>query len=222
MKQTPVHELHNADLLRLMPLELNNIVEVGCSSGAFAREYKKMNSQCHYIGIEIDSEYGELAKRYCDEVIIGDIEQFSSDFWANHGNADAWIFSDVLEHLRDPWACLKKIREIIPRGGCILACIPNVQHWSIQVQISTGNFRYQDIGLLDRTHLRWFTRKTIIELFESTGFGIEELQPRIFDDSRKDQFLTTIKRLASRACADPKEAMMDALPFQYLIRATPK
>ena len=117
---------------------------------------------------------------------------------------------------------LKKIREIIPRGGCILACIPNVQHWSIQVQISTGNFRYQDIGLLDRTHLRWFTRKTIIELFESTGFGIEELQPRIFDDSRKDQFLTTIKRLASRACADPKEAMMDALPFQYLIRATPK
>ena len=48
MKQTPVHELHNADLLRLMPLELNNIVEVGCSSGAFAREYKKMNSQCHY------------------------------------------------------------------------------------------------------------------------------------------------------------------------------
>ena len=62
MKQTPVHELHNADLLRLMPLELNNIVEVGCSSGAFAREYKKMNSQCHYIGIEIDSEYGELAK----------------------------------------------------------------------------------------------------------------------------------------------------------------
>ena len=224
MLQTPIiQEIHNAELLKLIPKNAKKIIEVGCSSGALAREYKKINAGCEYIGIEISSDYGELAKKYCDKVIIGDIEEYSLDFYNQNSNVDCWIFADVLEHLKDPWEILRKINSVLLQGGSVVACIPNIQHWSIQAKISTGDFRYQDIGLLDRTHLRWFTRKTIIELFEQTGFELQEFKYRnISNDPRKDEFLQIIKSLAFLAGSDPEQAVIDASPDQYVALATPR
>ena len=219
MKQTPAHEMHNGDLLKIIPPHAKTVMEVGCSSGALAREYKKMNPQCLYLGIELDADYAQLARRHCDRVLVGDIETLDSNFWLEHASVDCWIFSDVLEHLKDPWACLKKIHSILPDNGRVVACIPNVQHWSIPVNISVGNFHYQDIGLLDRTHLRWFTRKTMHTLFQSSGYVVEEIVPRIFDEPQKEVFLPIIQRMARRAGGDPQEALRDALPLQYLIKA---
>ena len=68
MNQTPAHDHHNPDLLRLMPSDASFVIEVGCSSGALAKVYRKLNRGVRYVGIEIDSEYVKLAKRYCDEV----------------------------------------------------------------------------------------------------------------------------------------------------------
>ena len=219
LNQTPIHEIANIDLLKIIPTSLNTLLEVGCSSGALGREYKKNNPKCFYKGLEIEESYAQLAKRHCDEVIVGDIELLNESFWINHSNIECWIFADVLEHLKDPWSCLKKIRKILPQNGSIVACIPNIQHWSLQVSISLGNFSYQDIGLLDRTHLRWFTRKTILEMFNDTGFEVQQILPRIFDEPNRDNFLSLIQRTASRAGGDPSEAVRDAMPLQYLVKA---
>ena len=173
MEQTPVHDQHNPDLLKLIPIKSTKLIEVGCSSGALAREFKRLSPNCHYIGIEIDSHYTELAKRYCDQSFTVDIEIADDKFWRKHSDRDCWIFGDTLEHLKDPWIVLKKIRGVIPADGSVVICIPNAQHWSLQVKLSIGDFRYQDSGLLDRTHLRWFTRQTMIEMFEQTGFKVE-------------------------------------------------
>lgn len=216
--QTPIHEIANLDLLKIIPSNAHFLLEVGCSSGALAREYKKINSNCRYEGLEIDDSYAQLAKRYCDNVFVGDIESLDEFFWLNKSNIECWIFADVLEHLKDPWGCLKKIHNVIGDGS-VIACIPNIQHWSIPVNISLGNFRYQDIGLLDKTHLRWFTRKTIIELFESTGYKVVELIPRIFDEPQREYFLSIIQRMATRAGGDSSEAMRDAMPLQYIVKA---
>ena len=220
--QTPIHEIANLDLLKIIPSNIEFLLEVGCSSGALAREYKKINPHCFYEGLEIDGGYAELAKRHCDNVLVGDIEFVNEDFWLKNSNVQCWIFADVLEHLKDPWSVLKKIHHVLPEDGFIVACIPNVQHWSIQVDISLGNFRYQDIGLLDKTHLRWFTRKTIVELFESTGYKIVDLTGRIVEDSRRENYLSIIQRLATRAGGNASEAMNDALAHQYLVRAIKK
>ena len=218
--QTPVHDLANLDLLKMIPTNSKLILEVGCSSGALAREYKEINPNCSYRGVEIEESYAELARKYCDEVLLGDIELFDESFWLENSNVNCWIFADVLEHLKDPWRCLGKIHSVLPMGGSVIACIPNIQHWSILVKLSLGNFRYEEMGLLDKTHLRWFTRKTIIELFESTGFKVTELIPRIFDEPQRDNFLGIIQRMASRAGGDASEALKDALPLQYLVKAT--
>ena len=222
MQQTPQHEHHNPDLLALIPASARRLVEIGCSSAALAREFKRGAPTCHYRGVEIDPGYAELAKRYCDEVVVCDLDGADEGFWQACADRDCWIFGDTLEHLKDPWAVLRRIRSLIPPSGSVVACIPNAQHWSIQAKLSVGDFRYRDSGLLDRTHLRWFTRQTIIESFREAGFEIVAGKPRIFNEPNRERFLPLIEQMAQAAGADPKQAVQDALPLQYVVRAIPR
>lgn len=221
MQQTPAHEIHNPDLLAIMPVSCGSVIEVGCSSGAMAREFKKINPSCNYFGLEIDAGYTELARRYCDAAETLDIEAAGTEFYQAHGERDCWVFGDALEHLKDPWKVLRNIRSVIPDDGCVVACIPNAQHWSIQAKLAIGDFRYEESGLLDKTHLRWFTRQTIMELFAHTGFELAAGWPRIFDDPNRDRFLPMIGEMATAAGCDPHTAMDDAMPLQYVVRAVP-
>lgn len=221
MKQTPIHEAHNPELLALIPPAATMVVEFGCSSGALAREYKKINPACQYIGIDIDPEYTKLAKRYCDKTLTADLEQLDNSFFQEHNNCEAWIFGDTLEHLKDPWKILRDIRNNITTQGCVIACIPNAQHWSVIARMCAGEFKYEDSGLLDRTHLRWFTRKTIVQMFEATGFQITSGTPRVFDEPMRDVFLPMIGEIAEAAGASAEEAINDSMAIQYVVRATP-
>lgn len=221
MDQTPVHEQHNPDLLGFIPKNAATLIEVGCSSGALAREYKKINNNCQYIGVECVAEYVKLAERYCDSVLELDIESAGEKFFRDNHACECWIFGDALEHLRDPWSLLAKIRAVIPVNGSIVACIPNAQHWSVQAKLSCGDFRYENSGLLDRTHLRWFTRKTIFEMFQNAGFKIVEGRPRIFKEPHREKFLPAIRLMAESIGVNPEIAVNDALPLQYVIRAIP-
>ena len=174
MKQTPAHDQYNPDLLRMIPDGLKRIVEVGCSRGALARAYLQKNPDCDYVGLEIDADSAQVASNICRSVICTDVECMAEEALAAFSPSDCWVFGDSLEHLRDPWELLRRIRNHLSPGGMIVACIPNSQHWSFQVRLNCGLFRYEDQGLLDRTHLRFFTRITMIELFESAGYRITE------------------------------------------------
>lgn len=221
MQQTPVHEQHNADLLALIPTSAKRLVEVGCSSGAMAREFKKRNPSCEYIGIEIEPAYAKLAERYCDRVYTMNIESAPEEIYQQELTADCWIFGDTLEHFVDPWSVLKKVRASLSPQGCVTACIPNAQHWSVQARLNCGLFRYEDSGLLDRTHLRWFTRTTIFELFQSTQFRITEGYPRVFQENIPPGLLDAIRGMAKSINADPELAAQDALALQYVVKAFP-
>jgi 2-polyprenyl-3-methyl-5-hydroxy-6-metoxy-1,4-benzoquinol methylase len=221
MQQTPIHEYHNPDLLRLIPAQSKKMVEIGCSSGALAREFKTISPDCFWLGVEIDSTYAEMAKRYCDKSIVLDIETAPESFWEETKNSDCWIFGDTLEHLRDPWKILRLIRANISNAGSVVACIPNAQHWSLQARLNIGDFRYEEAGLLDKTHLRWFTRQTIIEMFDQTGFRIEAGAPRIFEDPNREVYLPIIEQMARASGADPQITVNDSLPWQYVVRAVP-
>jgi len=180
-----------------------------------------MFPKTHYVGVEIDADNAKTARQFCDRVICGDVESLPTEEWKSLFPSDCWVFGDSLEHLRDPWALLRAVRQTIDAAGQVLACIPNAQHWSVQARLASGAFYYEDQGLLDRTHLRWFTRSTIIDLFESTGFRIQNIFPRIFDEPKKDRFLTGIASLATAAGVDQDLALRDCLPLQYVLRAAP-
>lgn len=221
MDQTPAHEEYNPDLLQEMPRQAHCVIEVGCSVGALAREYKRLNPDCRYIGVEADATYAAAARRHCDAVHTLDIETADAQWLRETLSGDCWVFGDVLEHLKDPWALLRAVRAALPPEGCVVACIPNAQHWSVQLRLNSGELRYEDAGLLDRTHLRWFTRQTIIELFASAGLRIEGGRLRIFPHPQRERVLAGVRALAAAIGANPEVSVADALATQYVVRAVP-
>ena len=221
MKQTPAHAVVNHDLLAMMPATARRVVEVGCMHGALAQAFRARNPGVHYTGIDIDAEYARVARQACDVALDGDIEHFSQPAFNALFPSDCWVFGDCLEHLRDPWRLLRRIREGIAADGCLVACIPNAQHWSVQMRLATGLFRYEDSGLLDRTHIRWFTRVTMIELFSNNGWRIESGVARRLPQPAPAALLQGIAAIAKAGGADTAQAVEDAQVFQYLFKVVP-
>lgn len=221
MKSTPVHNNFNPDLLKLIPVNSTSIIEIGCSSGALARVFKKISPNCWYVGVDVVPDFLDLASDYCDETLCLNIENANDEFYQTNSSADCWVFGDALEHLIDPWATVSKIRKNIKNKACLVASIPNAQHWSLQVRLNAGIFEYENSGLLDRTHLRWFTRKTMINFFRDVGFEIESGYPRIFNEPQREKYLPLIAQMAIASNVDPEDAVNDALPLQYVVRCRP-
>jgi 2-polyprenyl-3-methyl-5-hydroxy-6-metoxy-1,4-benzoquinol methylase len=219
MKQTQIHYGFNPDLLALMPLDADRVIEVGCNGGGLGREYRKMNPRCDYVGIEIDTEYAKVACEHYNRIVVANIEQMSDSVFDTLFPSSCWIFGDVLEHLYDPWALLSRIRRSMLKGGEVLACIPNAQHWSVQARLNCGDFVYADVGLMDRTHIRWFTRKTIWQLFQSTGYEIIGGRARVFDEPYREAAMVGVRAFAEAIGTDVALAIEDATAFQWIIHA---
>jgi SAM-dependent methyltransferase len=209
MKQTPAHAVVNRDLLGLMP------------ASALAQAFRAINPAVHYTGIDIDPDYAAVAQQSCDVALGGDIERFDADAFGQLFPSDCWVFGDCLEHLRDPWRVVRQIRQAIDADGCLVTCIPNAQHWSVQMRLATGLFRYEDSGLLDRTHVRWFTRVTMIEMFQQEGWGVESGLARRIPQEPPAALLDGVRAIARAGGADPEQAVQDALVFQYLFKVVP-
>ena len=130
-------------------------------------------------------------------------------------DANIWIFADVLEHLYDPWSVLRKI-STDNNAVEIIACIPNSQHWRFQVGLNSGNFIYQDSGLFDKTHIRFFTLKTMLDMFNSTGYEVLKIIPRIYDFPNQNAYDECILKMAEISGADPMEALRNSKVYQYV------
>jgi predicted O-linked N-acetylglucosamine transferase (SPINDLY family)/glycosyltransferase involved in cell wall biosynthesis len=146
----------NLDLLAFVPVGAQKLVELGCHDGAFAKAYKQRNSICNYTGIERDLAPAHAARPHCDFVFDLDIEEAGPQLWSHVAGADCWILGEVLEHLRDPWALLAKIRANMAPGGVIVMSVRNFQHWSMQARMNAGDMRYERSGPLVRSQLHVF------------------------------------------------------------------
>jgi SAM-dependent methyltransferase len=208
-------------LLATIPSGLSRLIEIGCSSGAMAAAYRAANPGAYYVGVEIDADYAATAAPHCSETLVGDIEQMDLATVPAFQGAQAWIFGDVLEHLRNPWDVLARIRRILPAGGSVITCIPNAQNWSVQRMLAVGQFRYADSGLLDRTHLRWFTRITMLEMFVAAGYRVDFAVARMPAQPIPAYMRQAIVTIAQGCGIDPEQAINDAQPIQYVVRAVP-
>lgn len=148
------------------------VLDVGCATGYLAKNLKE--NDCYVTGIEINVEAGKIARMFCDEVIIADIEK-KEELPLPRKFFDVIIYGDILEHLKRPDLVLMKLKEYLADSGYTIACIPNIAYYRNRIKLLFGRFQYQETGTLDLTHLRFFTLKTAKELFESCGYEVSKI-----------------------------------------------
>jgi SAM-dependent methyltransferase len=148
------------------------VLEIGFGDGALATNLIK-HKGCRVMGLEIDPRKVEAAQAMGLCVLYGDIENEACTH-ALDRDWDAVIFVDVLEHLRDPWSVLQRCHKLLNDNGAVIACVPNVAHYSMRLRLLLGRFDYNPSGgIRDQTHLRFFTTASLRNLVIRTGFAID-------------------------------------------------
>ena len=176
-KSDPYFGAINADILELLPPDARRVLDVGCASGALGREIKQRLPQAVVHGIErADAALGP-AQANLDRVFAADLE---AGVPALDGPYDVIIFGDVLEHLVDPWTLLRSLTAHLAPGGRVIASIPNLRYYKVvRDLVLRGRFTYRESGVLDATHLRFFTRHEMLKLFERAGLEVVDVRARL-------------------------------------------
>jgi len=155
---------------------VNSLLDLGCGAGETSSELKKRGLVTHVTGIEAFHGAAAIARTKLDQIIEADIDKLDWDK-QKIGPFDVILALDILEHLVDPWTTLNKVTHLLKPGGAIVASIPNIQHYSVVFPLLfMGEWRYSEEGLLDSTHLRFFTYKSAIQLMVSSGLKVEIIE----------------------------------------------
>jgi 2-polyprenyl-3-methyl-5-hydroxy-6-metoxy-1,4-benzoquinol methylase len=208
------------DLLDLIPGGCNHILEIGCGTGATGSVLKEKNPNLIYWGLEIDEQAARIAETRLDKVFATDIEKMAHDQRSFEDEFfDLIIAADVLEHLYDPWRVMHFLWGFIKKDGKILLSLPNTQNIHLIANLIQGNWTYEKCGLLDATHIRFFTWNEIAKLLLGTGYRIlktvSQLQAAL--DGQLFPLEITISNLVLKNIN--REEAQKLLTFQYLILA---
>jgi 2-polyprenyl-3-methyl-5-hydroxy-6-metoxy-1,4-benzoquinol methylase len=171
-------------LLGLVEGKPRRILEIGCGHGQVLTFLKGERAAEFVAGVELVAEVAEIARRNSalDLVLTGDVEQIQLDF--PPGYFDLIIASHVLEHVKDPWSVIRRLRKLLRSGGQFIGSLPNVRNARISLPlVFTGKWQYTDEGILDWTHTKFFTKSTISDLLRSAGFEVQKIEPEFFSRS---------------------------------------
>ena len=159
-------------------LPTGKVLEIGCAGGATGKNLKERLPVQSYVGIDISPEAADMAKNHLDRVIVADIEKtdLASEYGLKPGEFDLLLALDVLEHLYDPWDILAELSYYVKPGGYVVASLPNIQNITIVQDLIKGNWQYQDAGILDATHLRFFTLEASKKMFSGAGLTIKSIE----------------------------------------------
>lgn len=162
------------EMLRFLPKTSRRVLELGCAEGAFAAAVKD-HTGAEVWGIELNEQAAEHAASVIDRVLVGDasdrISELPDDYF------DAIVCNDVLEHLVDPLAILTRLRYKLKPDGVVVASIPNIRYLpALSKVVFRKDFPQDDFGIFDRTHLRFFTRKSIVRMFRKAGFTVQRIK----------------------------------------------
>lgn len=199
------------ECIRLIPPETRHMLDVGCSKGAFGAAVKRERPPMKVWGIEPNAAAAKIASGRLDQVVHGTFPAgLRSEAF------DAITMLDVLEHMEDPWSMLALAGEMLAPGGVVVASIPNVRHYSVSLALVLhGRWGSHDQGILDRTHLRFFTKATMQQLFVEAGYKISRMEPLLRSAPPPGR---SKQGLAIRLL--PRDAREELLTTQYGIVAT--
>ena len=191
------------------------VLDVGCATGYLAEALSARG--CTVSGVEFDAEAAEQARPHLERLVVGDIETMDLSEVFGEDRFDVIVFGDVLEHLRDPLSALRRAKALLTERGSVVASIPNIAHGSVRLALVAGRFDYQELGLLDSTHVRFFTRSSIEDLFREAGMvpiNVRRTTAGFFDTPvpvREDEFAPEV---VDAVRADPESST-----YQFVLRA---
>ncbi len=191
------------------------VLDVGCATGYLAQALTARG--CSVSGLEFDPVAAEEARSHLDRLVIGDLEALDLAETFGDEPFDVVVFGDVLEHLRDPLAALRNARRVLRERGSIVASIPNVAHGSVRLALMAGRFDYQPLGLLDSTHVRFFTRASIEQLFREAGMvpvDVRRTTAGFFDTPLPLAEAEVRPEVVDAVLADPESST-----YQFVLRA---
>jgi 2-polyprenyl-3-methyl-5-hydroxy-6-metoxy-1,4-benzoquinol methylase len=194
----------------------HRVLEVGCSTGYVTEHLVAAGNTV--VGVEIDPEAAQLAERFAERVHVADLDlvRVSS---IEHERFDVIVLGDVLEHLRDPATTLRDLTTLLAPRGRMVISVPNVAHADMRLLLLEGRWTYQDTGLLDRTHLRFFTRESLREFLAANGLTATRVERVIINP-----FTSGLPVAAAVHGTDVLE-WVDADPesrtFQFVVEARP-
>lgn len=192
-RQVRTYSGSRPDLWPYIPPGAGRVLDVGCAAGEVGAALKIQGRAHEVVGLELSPDAAAVAREQLDDVIVGDIETLEIPY--PDGYFDVLLYADVLEHLRNPWSVLERQRALLRPGGLVVASLPNIGHYSTLLMLLRQQWRYQDLGIMDYTHLRFFTRSGVLDLFRRAGF--------------------TEARLYRRGGEGPKQRLARALTLGY-------
>lgn len=203
------------ELRALVPETARRVLDVGCGAGALGGTLRAERG-IEVVGVELFADAAARAAGRLDDVIVADLDTLA-ELPCPHGSFDAMVFGDVLEHLRDPHRLLRALRPYLAPGGVIVCSIPNVKHWSVVAPLLVEDrWRYEDAGLLDRTHVHFFTLEEIGLMLAETGF-----EPVTLGSVNHDmpEHLHSLADLAASLGGEREETLARLRTYQYLVVA---
>lgn len=207
-----------AQVCRLAGARGGNVLELGCAAGTMTQVLSR-HYGCEVTGVEYDARAAEAAKPYCARVIVADL---NDPLWISaigDERFDTVVAADVLEHLRDPGACLRQVRNLLTVDGQAVISVPNIAHSGVLAALLNNDFPYRDTGLLDRTHTHFFTSRTLERMLAQTGFAVEAMLP-INAGRWHEEFRRFWEKLPTRI-VDWLAANPVGAAYQIIVRAVP-
>ncbi len=204
------------EIRALVPPSRREILDVGCGAGVLGESLQLTRDNVRVTGIELDPKAAARARERLFRVEVGDC--VSALRLIPDASYDTILFADILEHLPDPGVALHEARRLLRRDGDLVISLPNVRHWSVLRDLLEGDWKYEDAGILDRTHLRFFTRRSATRLLQDSGFTVSAVQGSHWsDESMPDGFVAALRSVGLRVESLEEEAA----EHQWLFRATP-
>lgn len=205
------------EIVNLVPIEAKKILDIGCGAGATGLELLNRQS-CELYGVELNLFVGSIANNHYERVDTTDIETLDLPY--SPASFDAIILADVLEHLKDPWQVVEKLSIYLKPSGSLICSIPNISHAEALFPLLLGDWSYVNAGILDRTHLRFFTPKTVQSLFPLHLFEIQsQTYNHVAVDSKVQLFFTEVSYLAEKFGFSMSDLSNYTNIYQMLIHA---
>lgn len=198
-----------------------SVLEIGPATGNLTRIIS-VDQRCEVTAIEIDAAAAERVRPLCKQTHVADLESVELATLLGDQKFDVVTFGDVLEHLRSPVAALKKVKPFIADGGCVVLSVPNIAHASVVYELAHGRFDYRPTGLLDVTHIRFFTRKSLLQLIDDANYVVVHFD-RVVVSPEQTEFKTRIHSLEQHNFMHfLQSANPESSTYQFIVRIIPR
>ena len=216
-------------LLQMISTPPKRVLDLGCFCGGSGRWLKERFPNCEVVGIEMLAQAGAIADQIYDRVIVGKFEEIDFDAEGlKPGSFDTIIAADVLEHIYNPWQALIRLKPLLIPGGAIYVSLPNVRNLNVLSALAAGEWNYEGAGILDVTHIRFFTLAQAIEMLNQTGWVASEIlmnpDPRLIhlmEGKKAGDEINSIRMGKLALDGLTERDAMELMTLQFFVRAQP-